>query len=171
MAIRTRALGGFNSPIYRRKGLAGLGEEASFPMRDDQIEQFLSRHPGTRSTVQEFLNQVAEFGYVQGGMVPGHPGGILAGPQAYAIPAYGISVGDSAFGNVVIFPGADGTLFFTAGVRDTIARQTNLPPFISQPAPSGLDFEAWQTLLKYGPYILGIGGALWLFSLLPRRRG
>lgn len=154
-------MSGFNRPQYRRRGLAGLGDPAQMnALSPGQITDFLSRHPGTRSKVILFEGQVEAQRFIGGSYRQGDSG--------YAIPQYGIAVDDSVYGNVVIFPDADGDLRYTGNVPAGVAGQTNMPAYVPPPGPS--PFAGWETLAAAVPWVIGGVLALTAFNAL-RSRG
>jgi hypothetical protein len=143
-----RTIGNWNSPPRR---LLGEWQTEVVALTPADVTAFLARHPDTRRDVFVFESEVFFTGYNRD-------------DTSYKIPGAGLSVPDSVFGNVLIFPDAAGRLHYTGNVPADIAAETNKPPFESPAGQTPLD-----TLISAAPWIVAAVVGLSLFNTARRR--
>jgi len=106
-------------------------------LNDSQIADFLSRHPTTALQVAATETAIATVGYDQ---INSPPSWYEFDVNLGLIPTWGVSVNDSVYGNVIIFPGADGTMYYNGFVPAGIDTTVNNPAFVSPNAtPPGTE--------------------------------
>lgn len=130
---------------------------------------FLLRHPIEAARVAETKTFMWTVGYDQ----------ILTPPEWYQfdiniglIPPAGDEVIDSTYGRVLIFPAANGTIYFNADVPATVDTTIQQPQVPGQPgAPTGSPTSEdcdWlckaQHMLNSVWGLIIVGGAIWLFG-------
>lgn len=140
----------------------GLGQVSGRELTSWEVAQFLARHPIVAGKVLAH-NELAAVSECSNITTPWSIWDPLAigGP----IPGSGLSVEDSAFGLVVVFPDASCELHYSAveagGVLE--AGELEQPVYSSPPAP-GSPLEDLSTGLKDIAWIVGLGliGLAWI---------
>jgi len=142
-----RTVGNWNTPPRRLLADATWQTQVT-ALTDADIAAFLDRHPDVKRDVLIFETEVFFSGYSRD-------------DPSYQIPAAGISVPDSVFGNVLIFPDAGGALRYTGNVPADIGAQVNKPAYESPGGPTPLESIAaavpWIVAAVVGLSLLNAG--------------